>query len=45
MTGEELYNRYRAELAERGVGTDSWNELNETDRQAWDAVGKEIQPK
>lgn len=38
MTGKELYERWAAALAKQDVGTDGWDDLDETDRIAWNEV-------
>lgn len=35
MNGQNLYNRYRAIMLDLGCGVDGWEELDDTDREAW----------
>lgn len=38
MTGAELYTMYRREHAVRGCQTDTWDELEQRDREVWDSL-------
>lgn len=38
MNGEQLYNEYRTNLAERGCGTDTWVDLNPQDQEDWNSL-------
>lgn len=39
MTGQELYEKYTASLLLRqNCTTDSWSELDESDKEVWDDV-------
>lgn len=38
MTGEELYAMYRREHAVRNCQTDTWEELEQRDREVWDSM-------
>jgi hypothetical protein len=42
MTGQELYERYTFHLSTQGVGTDAWDEIEESDRLTWDMLADEI---
>jgi hypothetical protein len=42
VSGEELHALYREKLAELGVESDTWEHLDETDRDAWNATADEI---
>lgn len=34
-TGQELYALYTRAMSEQGVGIDEWDDLDETERDAW----------
>lgn len=38
VTGEMLYSKYSDAMLEQGIGVDSWEDLDESDKAAWDAV-------
>jgi hypothetical protein len=42
MDGSQLFERYRAALDAQGVGMDSWDQLEQTDRDAWDSVAADL---
>lgn len=45
MTGIELYEMYYSEMRNQGIGMDGWDELEPSDRDAWDAVAEQVQLK
>lgn len=41
MTGQELFAIYKAMLSAEGVGMDSWDDIEPSDRAAWVATAAE----
>lgn len=41
MSGEELHALYRKALGDLGVDIDTWEQLDQTDRDAWNATADE----
>jgi hypothetical protein len=42
MTGQELYVLWQHKMAERGVGTDGWDDLEQLDREVWCALATQL---
>ncbi len=45
MTGEDLYNMYVREMEVRGTGLDDWDDLDDMEQFAWDAVAERLTEK
>lgn len=42
INGEKLYAKYKRANEEAGCGVDSWHELEESDREAWNAMAYDL---
>lgn len=40
--GHYLYNRWQHFMVHRGVGTDTWEDLDEIDQGAWNDLADEL---
>lgn len=43
MSGEELYIMYLDAMNDEGVGVDEWQDLEESDKAAWNAIASKVQ--
>lgn len=43
MSGRDLYGLWQDALLEQGQDTDGWDELDETDRVAWNVAGQQVE--
>jgi hypothetical protein len=42
INGQELYTLYREKFKLRGYETDDWNDLEEDNKQVWNALAEDL---